>query len=320
VTVVAVFNPISRRASRGRDALVRASVEFGVTPPTFVFTSPDATGAAQARRAVEEGASAVIAVGGDGTVRDVATALAGTSVPLGVVPTGTTNLFAINVGLPRRDLLACARVALGGSTRAVDVGVARAHRVGADATEHPFLFVAGIGNDAATLADVSVGLKRRIGWLAYLVAGARHLCDPLLDLVVDAGEPRGVRTWSVLAGNGGRLPLGIRVFQHDRIDDGVLNTLVLPLRTPWQWVWVAATGVLGRPFGPLEYGASERLRVAARTPAPAQVDGDPIGDVTALEMFVLRGALVVRVAGDALKRGPQAWTTTSTRWKSFTSV
>ena len=230
----------------------------------------------------------MIAVGGDGTVRDVATALAGVRAP-GGGSHGDDQSVRHQRRLPRRDLLACARVALGGSTRAVDVGVARAHRVGADATEHPFLFVAGIGNDAATLADVSVGLKRRIGWLAYLVAGARHLCDPLLDLVVDAGELRGVRTWSVLAGNGGRLPLGIRVFQHDRIDDGVLNTLVLPLRTPWQWVWVAATGVLGRPFGPLEYGAVERLTITPQSPAPAHVDGDPIGDVRRWNVRSARG-------------------------------
>ncbi len=296
VTVVAVVNPASRRSARGRDALVRAAAELGQPVPAFVYTSPDATGTPQAMQAASEGVQAVIAVGGDGTVRDVAAGLVGTDVELAVLPTGTSNLFAINVGVPRRDLDACARIALGGSVRAVDVGVARAHGAdGGEPTEHPFLFVAGLGNDAATLRDVSVTLKRRLGWLAYLVAGCRHLRDPLVEVELDAGEPRRVETWCVLAGNGGRLPLGIRVFSHDRIDDGVFNTLVLPLRTPWQWAWVAVTGLVGRPFGPVEYGAASGLRVTPRAPAPVHVDGDPIGDVVALELSVLNRALRVRV-------------------------
>ncbi len=295
MTVVAVVNPASRRSAQGRDALARAAAELDQPVPVFVYTSRDATGTPQATRAASEGARAVIAVGGDGTVRDVASGLIGTDVELGVMPTGTSNLFAINTGLPRRDLDASARIALGGSARAVDVGVARAHRAGGgEPTEHPFLFVAGLGNDAATLRDVSVELKRRLGWLAYLVAGCRHLRDPLVEVKLDDGEPRRVQTWCVLVGNGGRLPLGIRVFTHDRIDDGVLNTLLLPLRTPWQWAQVAATGLVGRPFGPVEYGATTSLKAVPKTPAPAHVDGDLIGDVVALELSVLHRALHVR--------------------------
>lgn len=290
--IVVVLNPAVRRAGAARRALMRVAAELGLPAPLFVETTVDAPGNSQTSDAVASGASGVVAVGGDGTVRHVAESLAGTSVPLGVMPAGTANLFALNIGLPRHNLTAAARVALAGATRAVDLAGVRAHRGrGRPPTEHGFLIVAGLGNDAATLADVAPAAQRVLGWLAYLAAGARHLGSPLIEVRID-GRPQ--RTWCALVGNVGRLPLGLRVFPDARPDDGLLHTLVLPLRSVWQWPAVAASAIRRRPMEPLRYGTASDLVMTTENATPAQVDGDPIGEVTALEVSIRPAALLVR--------------------------
>src|SRR5580704_17262614 len=137
----------------------------GWAEPLWLETTPDDTGERLARMAVESGVDLVISSGGDGTVTACAGGVAGSGVPLGVLPSGTGNLLARNLGLPL-PVDEALTVALTGSDRRLDVGTANGR---------PCVVMAGIGFDAEMLAGASEQLKKRLGWAAYPVYALRHI-------------------------------------------------------------------------------------------------------------------------------------------------
>ena len=182
-----------------RRRLARALRSAGYRGPVWLDTTVAEPGATQARLAVASGARLVIAVGGDGTVRAVAAGLAGTDVELGVVPLGTANLAARNLGLPVGDLDALIDIAVFFSARPTDLAWVRTTpcpnppETGPLAppggwarptlgSEHACLVVAGIGFDAALVAVTSPALKARIKWGAYALAALENLRTPRMEL------------------------------------------------------------------------------------------------------------------------------------------
>ena len=150
-----------------RTVVRKAMTELDWAEPLWLETRPDDTGERLASEAVRSGVDLVLASGGDGTVTACAGGVAGSGVPLGVLPCGTGNLLARNLGLPL-SLDEALTVALTGSDRRLDVGIAN---------DRPFVVMAGIGFDAEMLAGASEQLKKRLGWAAYMVSALRHLCD-----------------------------------------------------------------------------------------------------------------------------------------------
>lgn len=292
-----VLNPKGRRASRAVRELLAALAAGHAPAATVLATTVDSPGAEQARRLLACGVDLVVVVGGDGTVREVAGVLAGTDVPLGILPTGTANILAHNLRLPLRDLRCAVATALGGTDLRMDVGVARMTRVGAGVVESVFLVMAGIGRDAQTVASTSSRLKRRLSWPAYFVSGIMHALRGALPMVVDLdGRPRSERTWTVLFGNLPRIPGGVAVFPGALPGDGLLETLEVPLRSPLDWFAVACHGLFRRPrrVRALSYGRTARARVTPAEPLPVQLDGDVVADVVDLEVGLLPQALTVR--------------------------
>ena len=182
-----------------RRRLARALRSAGYRGPVWLDTTVAEPGATQARLAVASGARLVIAVGGDGTVRAVAAGLAGTDVELGVVPLGTANLAARNLGLPVGDIDALIAIAAFFSARPTDLAWVRTTpcpnppETGPLAppggwarptlgSEHACLVVAGIGFDAALVAVTSPALKARIKWGAYALAALENLRTPRMEL------------------------------------------------------------------------------------------------------------------------------------------
>lgn len=296
-----VLNPRTRRAVRARERLVRELEQRGAAPPVVLATTVESPGAAQAAELLQVGVDLVVVAGGDGTVRGVVSALTGAGVPLAILPTGTANLFARNLGLASRRPAAALSAALDGHDLALDVGQAWVRIADDPARRHgplPFLVMAGIGRDARTVAATCQRLKGLLGWIAYLAAGAGQALRPALPMLVDLdGSSRQVRTWTVLFGNFPRIRAGIAVFPHIRPDDGLLECLQVPLRHVLEWVGVAAHGLVGRPrrVRVLEYSLVSRARVVPEQPQPVQLDGDVVPDVVELEVGLAPGALLVRV-------------------------
>ena len=274
--------------ARFRGQVSAAMAERGWGEPMWLATTPDDPGEGQARTAVKDGADLVVACGGDGTVTACAAGLAGSRTPMAVVPAGTGNLLARNLGLPL-DVRGALEVALAGVNRELDVGVANGR---------PFLVMAGLGLDAQMLGSTSEPLKKRLGWVAYVVAGLRHLRDrPMrVTLRADGGPPERRRASAVIAGNVGRLQGGLTLLPGAAPDDGLLDVVVLTA-TGWAgWLAVLAQVALRRGAGgPVTRGAFRELRIDADREYPWELDGELMGSTRQLAVAIRPERLLVRV-------------------------
>jgi diacylglycerol kinase family enzyme len=260
----------------------------GWPEPMWLETTPDDSGGGQTRQAVEAGAEVVFVCGGDGTVMACVTALAGTDVALAVIPSGTGNLLAANLGLSD-DVAAGVEVALEGGRRRLDVGV-----VG----EQCFAVMAGMGFDAQMLAGTSEKAKARIGWPAYVIGGLRHLRDRPMRVSVrlDDRRPFRRRARSVLVGNVGRLQGGLRLLADAEPDDGLLDVAVLTPRTVRHWLALGWAVLRRRGRIPrMETFTARRVEIRSNRPQPRQLDGDLIEPDRTLTVTVRPQALVLCV-------------------------
>ena len=242
-----------------------------------------------------------MACGGDGSVRSVASAVAGTGVPLALMPAGTGNLLARNLGVPVTDPAACLRIALMGRDRAVDVGTAMVDISGEDQApeSRTFLVMAGLGFDAEVMASTEPRLKQRVGWWAYVVAGAQHLRgrQTRVGIRMDDQPPLSRRVRSVIVGNCGELTGGVRLMPDAQVDDGWLDVVVVAPRTMVGWAAVTAAVLTRarRGYPMVQHFRCRSVAVRAERPLPIQLDGDPVGTGRMFRAHVEPGTLVVRV-------------------------
>jgi diacylglycerol kinase family enzyme len=258
--------------------------------PLVLETSAGDPGTSLARGAVAAGAGLVFAVGGDGTVRACAEALAGTEVPLAIVPRGTANLAARALGIPHR-LGAALGTGFGGHERRIDL---------ATADGMTFAAMAGLGVDAAVVAAAPAWLKSRAGWLAYAAAGARLAHGPRAAFQISLdGTPLACAARSVVAGNAGLLPGGFVLLPAARLDDGQLDVGILAPASLLDWGRVAQRILTGsrREGGQLLSYRARHVEIRADRELPRQVDGEVIEPGRALTVTVLSAALLVRVPG-----------------------
>ncbi|MGH3920742.1 MAG: diacylglycerol/lipid kinase family protein [Pseudonocardiaceae bacterium] len=279
-----------------RIQIARVCHELGWTEPLWLETSVEDPGGGQAKAALAAGADVVLACGGDGTVRYVAQVLAGSGTALGLLPTGTANLLARNLGVPLDDTARAIRIALSGDNRPIDIG-----RVTVDnrTEEEVFVVMAGMGFDAAIMAGAHHESKARLGSLAYFIAGMRALRSQRIRIVLTVdGQPelrRQVRT--VVVGNCGKLLAGLVLMPAAKVDDGLLDVVAIAPRSIRGWLAVTARVLSRRRSGHriVQHWQGGAVIIAADTPEQAQLDGDPVGEVRMLRIRVDPGALLVRV-------------------------
>jgi diacylglycerol kinase family enzyme len=275
-----------------RQQVSAALAEHGWDEPMWLETTRQDPGEGQARAAAEAGVDVVLACGGDGTVTAAATGLAGTVTPLAVIPLGTGNLLARNLGLPS-DLGEALTVALTGSSRRLDVGRANGSL---------FLTMAGLGLDAKMLAGASEQVKKRFGWAASVVAALRHLWDrPMrVRLRTDSGPPVRRRASGVIVGNVGALQGGVPLLPDAQPDDGRLDLVVLTARSGGGWLAVVLHVLLRRPEATSRVlrRTFAQLRIDLDQPHLWELDGEVMGRTRQLIINISPGALTVRVPSE----------------------
>ncbi|MCU1567380.1 MAG: diacylglycerol kinase, partial [Pseudarthrobacter sp.] len=243
------------------------------------------------------GADIVIAAGGDGTVRCVAEVLSGGDIPMGLLPLGTGNLLARNLGMDVTDYDGAMAGTLIGTERKIDV--VRARRSNPD-KEQLFLVMAGVGYDATIMADTNEELKHKVGWLAYVDAGIRNLPGkPVKATIVIDGKKavhRGVR--SVMVGNCGKVQGGLEIFPEAKVDDGLLDVAVLaPHHGKLGWLSVVA-GMIGKGRGKdtaVEYFQGKTVEITLEHNDDYQLDGDHEGQGKHVLMTMDPAALTLRM-------------------------
>ncbi len=255
-----------------------------------------------AEQAARDKVPNVVAAGGDGTVNAVVNGLmAGASgkplrvreTNLGVLPLGTGNVFAFNLGIGRSTREAC-RVLRSGSTRAIDVGLAR--QLKTQQSRH-FVLMAGIGFDAKVIEETSLRLKFVLRDFAYALKS-------LQNAVVHKGTQMTLRfhdgrlfsdlSWLLIVGNAASYAWDIRVTGQAKLDDGLVDVCLLPYENKLFSVQQAMMMLIGQHVerGTAHYWKTKSVKIEASPDVPIQLDGDEWGR-TPVEIKVLPGALQV---------------------------
>ena len=284
-----VFNPTKAgKPDKVRRQIREALLAKGFADPLWLETTAADPGTGQCRRALDDGAEIVFVSGGDGTVMACAQVLAGTDVALALLPAGTGNLLARNLGVPR-DLAGAVAVAASGVRRRIDVGVAG---------DRKFLIMAGMGFDAQMLDGAPAALKSTVGWPAYVVSALRHLREPrhTFTLTIDGGPSFERRGRGVLVGNVGRLQGGLPVLPDAVPDDGLLDVAIINTRGLGGWALLLGAVVLRRPDARrLETMRASRVTVRCSQSLPTELDGEVLEATDELDIAVLPGALTLMV-------------------------
>jgi YegS/Rv2252/BmrU family lipid kinase len=277
-----------------REQIRAALTTAGWPEPLWLSTTPEDPGCGMTQQALDAGAEVVFACGGDGTVMACAAVLAGTDIALAVLPAGTGNLLANNLDLPT-DVAAGVALATDGLRRRIDVGAVQ----DADtASGHGgrFTIMAGMGFDAQMLDSTPESLKKRIGWLAYVLAALRHLRHRPIPVRIrlDHKTPIRRRVRTVLVANVGHLHGGIPLLPDALADDGWLDIAVLTPRTLRHWLWLAAA-VIGRrrDIPNMETFRARSIEILSNHVQPRQLDGDVITPSRSLVVTVHPNALLI---------------------------
>ncbi|MEE6258924.1 diacylglycerol/lipid kinase family protein [Plantactinospora sonchi] len=280
-----VVNPVKQSDLDGlRRTVTETLAAAGWPEPAWFTTTVEDPGRGQTRQAIEGGAEVVFVCGGDGTVMSCVGALVDTDVALAILPSGTGNLLAANLGLSG-DLAAGIEVAIEQGRRRIDVG---------ECEDEFFTVMAGMGFDAQMLAATSETTKARVGWPAYVVGAMRHLRDrPMrVSIRIDDAPPLRRRARTVLVANVGRLQGGVRLFPDAEPDDGYLDVAVLTPRTIRHWLSLGWAVLRRRERVPrMEVLRGRRITIDSNRAQPRELDGDLITPGRALHAVIRPEAL-----------------------------
>ena len=310
-----VYNPVKVNVRALKAAVKALESSAGWGKSLWYETSVSEPGGGLTATALEKGADVVLAAGGDGTVRAVAEALRGTGIPLAVVPSGTGNLLARNLGVSLDSIPLAIHTAFLGDDKPIDLGIVEAERADGSRETHAFLVMAGLGLDAQMAANTNAELKKRVGWIAYadpILRSLRDIHSVRIRYQVDGQPQRAATVNTVIVGNCGQLPGGIQLLPEAVIDDGIFDIVAFRPKGFFGWVqiWVKITwenGVLrrstvgrriiavSREVRALRYLRGSEFVLRLDRPEEFELDGDPFGEAIALRTTVDHLALTVKV-------------------------
>jgi len=289
MTTVAVVAHGAKSLGGGLGELREVLAREGVTDPIWFEVPKSRKAPARVRQGLREGADLVFVWGGDGTVQRCVDVIAGSGATLAILPAGTANLLATNLGVPK-DLTEAVRIGLHGQRRPLDVGSVNGER---------FAVMAGAGFDAMMIKDADRGLKDRVGRLAYVWTGAKNLNTGRTKarITVDGETWFKGRTACVLVGNVGKILGGAEAFEGARPDDGLLELGVVTAGTPLQWTRALTRTAVGKaersPF--VQTTRGRRFDVWLKRPLPYELDGGDRKPTKRLKIRVQPAAVTVCV-------------------------
>ena len=223
-----------------------------------------------ARRAVEEGFARVVAAGGDGTVNQVANGLAGSNAALGLLPMGTVNVFAMELGLPLHNLPLCWDIIEKANTRLIDLP---------SANGKCFVQLAGVGLDAQVVKETSLASKRSFGPLSYLISAAQIAARQPPKLFVQSEDTSLDEGSFVLIGNGRLYGGPFPFFKQAIIDDGSFDVVVFKRLGYLEIIKYLQDVIFSSEIRApeIEYFQTRRLRITSEQDVPLELDGELAG-------------------------------------------
>jgi diacylglycerol kinase (ATP) len=279
---VVILNPAARGARTQR---LRRQVEDLARGAILCETSEAGEAERLARNAATEGYRRIVAAGGDGTINEIVNGIAGHNVALGLLPIGTMNVFATELGLPTNDLATCWNIIERNRTHRVDLP--RANR------KH-FVQLAGVGLDAQAVKETSRAFKRSFGPLSYLISAVQIASRTPPVLRIESEDAVAAEGSFVLVGNGrlygGRFPF----FKQAVMDDGLLDVIVFKRLGYVEIIRylqdVVFTPQISSPE--VEYFQTKQLKVTSDESVPVEIDGELVGNCP-VEFRIRAGGLRV---------------------------
>jgi len=285
-STLVILNPAARseRAKRSR-----ARVESLAAGSVICATSRSGEAERLARRAAQEGFEKIVAAGGDGTINEVVNGLAGSKATLGLLPVGTMNVFAMELGLPVHDLDLCWNIIQNQNTRLVDLPSANGKY---------FVQLAGVGLDAQVVKETSTRLRRNFGPLSYLISAAQIAARQPPRLFIESENASIEEGSFVLIGNGRLYGGPFPFFKHAVIDDGLFDVVVFKRLGYLEIIKYLQNVVFSSEIRvpEIEYFQTRRLRVDTDQSVPVELDGELVGNCP-VEFRVRERSLQVLVPG-----------------------
>jgi YegS/Rv2252/BmrU family lipid kinase len=290
---IAVVAHSRKTLGGGLDELRRRITDEGVDELLWAEVPKSRKAPKKVRKAVKAGVDLLVVWGGDGIVQRSLDVLArekgGSKIPLAIMPAGTGNLLATNLGIPA-DLAEAVRLAFHGQRRRIDLGKLNGEYFGV---------MAGVGFDGAMIRDADRKLKDRLGKLAYVWTGLRHVNGEAAKarVLVDGAKWFDDEASCVLVGNVGRITGGINAFADAKPDDGWLDVGVATAQGAVEWARALGTMAIGRsdhsPF--VRITRARRIDVTLRSKLVYELDGGARVPTKRLSIQVAPGAVKVCV-------------------------
>lgn len=290
---VAVIAHARKSLEGGLPQLRETLAAAGIHKPDWHEVTKSKRSPKAVRKALTKKPDVVFVWGGDGTVQRVIDTMAGSGVPLAIIPTGTANLFATNLGIPK-DLSEAVAIGLRGEDVVYDTGIMNG--------EH-FAVMAGAGADARMIEQADGPLKNAIGRASYLWTGARSLGEGRVKMriKVDGTEFFKGEASCVLVANVGKVLGGITAFDDATPDDGVLEIGVVTAAGVLQWGRTLARTTVGSaeksPF--VDVARGKKMTIRFDKPTLYEIDGGERKAVTKLKVRVAPHSITVRVPAQA---------------------
>ncbi|TAN41368.1 MAG: diacylglycerol kinase family lipid kinase [Nitrospirae bacterium] len=279
-SIVIIGNPVSRQASPEKFRAVTSFFEGKGHSTELLITRKRGDAEEFARQAAARHPDMLISAGGDGTINEVVNGLAGSGVPLAIIPLGTTNVLAREI-FPHRTFSEVLEVIAGGRPRNVSLGRIE-HRSGERQESRLFCLMAGIGFDGQAVRDVNLRLKGYTGPGAYVLSGLKTLAryaPPEIVLRVDGQEISG---YAAIIGNISRYGGDFRVTPDARIDDPQLYACVFRGKRRLDLLRYVLMLPFGRHIKAPDVTYVRAKEIVVRGSAPMQIDGDYLGSSPAV--------------------------------------
>ncbi len=287
MSTVAVVAHTGKSTGGGLPELRSVLAREGINNPLWYEVSKSRQAPKQVRRALARGAQVIFAWGGDGLAQRCIDTLVGTDTTLAIVPAGTANLLASNLGIPQ-EIPAAVEVGLSGIRRRIDVGTVNGEC---------FAVMAGVGFDARMIDAADGTLKDTLGRIAYLWTGARNLRTPSFTakVKVDGYLWYHGSASCILLANVGRLFAGIEIFERARPDDGFLELGIVSADGPVEWARTIARTVAGTPDASpfIHTTRGQTIKIKLSRKVLYELDGGARTETRRLKIKVRSGAITI---------------------------
>jgi YegS/Rv2252/BmrU family lipid kinase len=289
VKPVAVIAHAGKSIEGGLPELRRTLARHGIADPLWVEVPKSKKAPQQVKRLLDKGAEHFFVWGGDGMAQRCIDTLAGTGATMAIIPAGTANLLATNLGIPK-EIEGAVMTGLHGRRRTIDVASMNGER---------FAVMAGAGFDADMIDGADGTLKNRMGRAAYIWTGTKSFRKPAFEarIKVDGSPWYEGPASCILAGNVGSLFAGIEVFADAEPDDGLLDLAVITAEGLAQWARTVTRTVAGKPERSPFFRVTKAKKVSVKLDRKVlyELDGGAREKVKAYTLKIEPGAITVCV-------------------------